>query len=326
MTGSDHTTRTLLLSQKEPGILLVSRGSASNVDLDAESLDTGVSQIRAFNLTNMTSEPYNYARDGLRLGWGLRNSVGIVEHPDTGGIFSVENSVDQIMREGTDIHEDNPGEELNFHGYLNGTDYGPQGTNYGYPYCFAAWNVDDIPSNGNLSVGSNFAMGNPNNTINDTYCAEQTSPRLTFQAHMAPLDIKFNNSASEAWVTFRGSWNRDEPAGYKLSLIAFENGEPVAQPDNNTGYVDIFSNQRLTDCPDNCFRPVGLAMSSDGRIFMTSDASGEIYLITRDVGGNGTASSGSGNAGDATSDARKMVGATTAITISSFFAFLWVLL
>lgn len=49
-------------------------------------------------------------------------------------------------------------------------------------------------------------MGDQNSTINDTFCAEQTPPRLTFQAHMAPLDIKFNNSASEAWVTFHGSW------------------------------------------------------------------------------------------------------------------------
>lgn len=49
-------------------------------------------------------------------------------------------------------------------------------------------------------------MGDQNNTVNDTFCAERTPPRLTFQAHMAPLDIKFNDSASEAWVTFHGSW------------------------------------------------------------------------------------------------------------------------
>ena len=208
MNTNDHTTRTLTLSQFVNGILLVSRGSTSNVDLEAESLVSGHSQIKAFDLINITADGYDFNTAGLRLGWGLRNSVGVAEHPITGGIYSVENSVDQIMRDGMDIHQDNPGEEMNFHGFLNGTEYAAQGSNYGYPYCFAAWVPSDIPDNSNLTIGSNFAMGNanPNNTINDTYCAEQTAPRLTFQAHMAPLDIVFNNSGTEAWVTFHGSW------------------------------------------------------------------------------------------------------------------------
>ena len=84
----------------------------SNVDLIAESLDSGHSQIRAFDLDNVPDNGYDFASDGLRLGWGLRNSVGVAEHPETGGIYSVENSVDQIMRDGKDVHQDNPGEEM----------------------------------------------------------------------------------------------------------------------------------------------------------------------------------------------------------------------
>ena len=206
MNTEDHTTRTLLLSQKVNSVLLISRGSTSNVDLAAEALSSGHSQIRAFNLTNVTQNGYSYDSDGLRLGWGLRNSVGVAEHPVTGGIYSVENSVDQIMRQGKDVHQDNPGEEMNFHGYLNGTEYAPQGSNYGYPYCYTSWVPADLPQNSNLTVGSNFAMGDQNSTVNDAYCAQQTPPRLTFQAHMAPLDLKFNNSGTEAWVTFHGSW------------------------------------------------------------------------------------------------------------------------
>lgn len=187
MNNEDHTTRTLLMSSKVNGTLLVSRGSTSNLDLEAEELSSGHSQLRAFNLNNITDDGYDFNRDGLRLGWGLRNSVGVAEHPITGGIYSVENSVDEAEREGQDIHEDNPGEEMNFHGYLNGTEYPPQGSNYGYPYCYAAWVPGDLPMNGNLTVGSQFSLGDQNNTINDTYCAEQTPPRLTFQAHMGKL-------------------------------------------------------------------------------------------------------------------------------------------
>jgi len=112
MTTSDHTTRTLMLSQKVNGTLVISRGSTSNVDPLAEMLSSGHSQIKAFDLNNVTDLGYDFNTEGLILGWGLRNSVGVVEHPDTGGIYSVENSVDQIMREGKDVHQDNPGEEM----------------------------------------------------------------------------------------------------------------------------------------------------------------------------------------------------------------------
>ena len=172
MNTDDHTTRTLLLSQKVDHMLLISRGSTSNIDPAAAMLSSGHSQIKAFNLSNIPADGYSYDTDGLRLGWGLRNSVGVAEHPTTGGIYSVENSVDQATRDGEDVHEENPGEEMNYHGFLNGTEYAPQGSNYGYPYCFAAWSPINLPDNSKLTVGSQFAIGNMNDTINDTYCAE----------------------------------------------------------------------------------------------------------------------------------------------------------
>ena len=110
MSNSDHTTRTLLLSQRSPGLLLVSRGSDSNEDSDAKNKATGHSQLKAFDITKVGDQPYDFASQGTLLGWGLRNSVGVAEEPLTGGIWSVENSVDQMKRNGVDIHQDNPGE------------------------------------------------------------------------------------------------------------------------------------------------------------------------------------------------------------------------
>ena len=292
MTTSDHTTRTLLVPQKVNGLLVISRGSTANIDPEAELLSSGHSEVKAFNLTNITSAGYDFDTQGLRLGWGLRNSVGVGEHPVTGGIYTVENSVDQLTRNGQDVHEDNPGEEMNFLGYLNGTKYAGEGRNFGYPYCFSTWVPADIPDNANLTVGSPFAAGTENNTINDTYCADETvAARLTFQAHQAPLDIKFNNSGTEGWVTFHGSWDRTQPVGYKVSLIQFENGSPVATASSNTSTTDIFTNVDNSKCPDNCFRPVGLAFDSQGRMFVSSDASGEIYVVVRDQSVTGTANS-----------------------------------
>ena len=81
-----------------------------------------------------------------------------------------------------------------------------------------------------------------------------------------------------------------EPSGYKVSAIAFSNGEPVAESTSTTGYVDVVSNADNSKCPDDCFRPVGLAFDSQGRLFFSSDSTGEIYMITGESsnGANGT--------------------------------------
>lgn len=204
MSNDDHTTRTLLMSDKEPGILLVSRGSNSNIDMEAAVLSSGHSQIKAFNVSNVTStsSPYTFSSEGRLLGWGLRNSVGVAEEPLTGGLYSVENSADEIDRSGRDIHEDNPGEEMNYHGFLNSSTEN-QGGNYGYPFCYAVWDPNDFTG---LPVGSQF-VPQPNSTLNDTTCADKyVPPRLTFQAHMAPLDIVFLPNGTEAYISFHGSW------------------------------------------------------------------------------------------------------------------------
>lgn len=186
-------------------MLVVSRGSDKNLDEVASVLNFGHSQIRAFNTSNITSSspPYDFTTTGHRLGWGLRNSVGVAEEPLTGGIYSVENSADDVKRNGVDIHQDNPGEEMNYHGFLNDTE--DQGGNYGYPNCFAVWNTN-IPDLGSMTTGSQFSM-EQNSTVNDTFCAkDRIAPVMTFPAHNAPLDIKFQPNGSEAYVSFHGSW------------------------------------------------------------------------------------------------------------------------
>lgn len=86
-------------------------------------------------------------------------------------------------------------------------------------------------------------------------------------------------------------------AGYKVSVVEFENGEPVEPSTSLTGAVDIMSNADVTRCGDvDCFRPAGLAWDSQGRLFMSSDETGEIYAILR-VDGNPTASAGSNATG-----------------------------
>ena len=64
-------------------------------------------------------------------------------------------------------------------------------------------------------------------------------------------------------------------------MLKFANGEPVDQAGSNTSTTTILGNADNSVCPDNCFRPTGLTFDSKGRLFMASDASGEIYVITQ---------------------------------------------
>lgn len=306
MSTSDHTTRTLLLSQKKPGILLVSRGSQSNEDSNAEDLDSGHSQIRSFDLSQLSSgssvTPYAYL-DGHVIGWGLRNSVGVAEDPSSGGLWSVENSVDQLHRKGRDIHQDNPAEELNYHGTVgqtsdNGGNNKTQGGNYGYPVCYAIWSTANFPDLGALATASQFPDDDAPGNVTDAACNDDyVAPRLAFQAHTAPLDIKFDADGAYAYVSFHGSWNREAPVGYRIARVAFKDGQPAAARDSMDAAVDVLATKDLSNCPDRCFRPVGLAWDAKGRLWFSSDSTGEIFVMQHDGSSGGDGKDGKSAAG-----------------------------
>lgn len=76
--------------------------------------------------------------------------------------------------------------------------------------------------------------------------------------------------------------DRSSPTGYKLSVIPFSGGEPVAAPNNNTATIDILTNADNSVCPEKCLRPVGIAFDKQGRLFLSSDSTGEIYVVSKD--------------------------------------------
>lgn len=298
MSTSDHTTRTLLLSKKKPGMLLVSRGSQSNEDNNATELDSGYSQIRSFDLSKLGSggdaKPYEYL-DGHVIGWGLRNSVGVAED-SSGGLWSVENSVDELHRKGQDIHQDNPAEELNYHGAIDKPDdRQSQGGNHGYPVCYAIWSTKNFPDLGTLGTASQFPDDDAPGNVTDAACNDEyVAPRLAFQAHTAPLDIKFDADGANAYVSFHGSWNREDPVGYRIASVAFKDGQPTAGKDSMDAAVDVLATKDLSNCPDNCFRPVGLAWDSKGRLWFSSDSTGEIFVMQHDSSSGGGGGDGDG--------------------------------
>lgn len=288
MFNTDHSTRTLLMSKKVPGTMLINRGSESNIDPLAANKSSGHGQVKAFNLNKLGNKPFDFTTDGKLLGWGVRNDVGVSEHPATGGIFTVENSVDDISRDGVDFHNNNPGEKLQYMGTLLNNTSPNQGSNFGYPECFAAWAPRAVPQPPKgLKVGQQFSISK---STTDAQCRQRTAPRLVFDAHTAPLDIKFESPAGRtAYITFHGSHDRAIPKGYSVTMVAFgANGMPVDPSTSKKAAVELVREKTLKGCPSShrCLRPVGLALDGQNRLFFSSDNSGEVYV----VGGIGGAS------------------------------------
>lgn len=127
--------------------------------------------------------------------------------------------------------------------------------------------------------------------------------------------------------------NRDDPVGYKVSFIQFDGkGSPTAAANSTTAAIDIVSNPDLSKCPDNCFRPAGLAWDSKGRLFMSSDSTGEIYVITKQDGSGvnsvsqaalNTASGGDGSAIDPSAAPSPTGSGSAAVTLSWQDASIW---
>ncbi|KAF5675561.1 L-sorbosone dehydrogenase [Fusarium heterosporum] len=282
--SSTHSTRTLMIPVAgNPNLLLVAGGSDGNLDAETVHKDVVRSQVRVFKIDDMLAAgaPLEYGGGSL-LGWGLRNSVGWAEDPSTGYIWSVENSVDNLYRGDVDIHNSNPGEELNFHGLPNDTSSAQYGANYGYPGCFAIYDssvIKDYP--GGARVGKQMAgtpQGETDLGYTDEECQKKQAPRITFGSHLAPLDIKFRDG-SAAYIAIHGSWNRDPGDGYRLSKVAFKNGEPVSVSDDPKAEEQLMWNTDNSKCPSACFRPAGLAFDKTQRLFMTSDSTGELYVV-----------------------------------------------
>ncbi|PHH85622.1 hypothetical protein CDD83_152 [Cordyceps sp. RAO-2017] len=150
-----------------------------------------------------------------------------------------------------------------------------------------------MPGLGPLRAGDQFAAGAADGPVSDEQCArDYVAPRLVFPAHSSPLDIKFDAHGSRAFISFHGSWNRESPVGYRIAVVDFNNatGQPVAPRDSTDAAVDVLSAPDLTACPDGCFRPVGLAWDRSGRLWFTSDSTGEIFLLQQDAAGSDAAS------------------------------------
>lgn len=113
-----------------------------------------------------------------------------------------------MVRKGVDVHNTNPGEELNFHGLPNDTSSRVYGKNYGYPACVAIFDSSNVVGYpGGAKTGMQMVGDQMPSSYTDEWCQRNTvAPSITFRSHLAPLDIKFRLDGRSALVSFHGSW------------------------------------------------------------------------------------------------------------------------
>ncbi len=105
-------------------------------------------------------------------------------------------------------------------------------------------------------------------------CDGVASPAATFPAHTAPLDLV-------AWedhlvVALHGSWNSSVKVGYALWWIPWD-GQPTGEPEPfATGFLPDGASDALG-------RPAGLAVGTDGALYVSDDKAGFVYRIAADA-------------------------------------------
>lgn len=96
VTGMDsgiHSTRNLLVSPKDPNMVMLQVGSNANLDYQSADKATGRAIIKIFDMSKAPASGYNYKTGGEVFGYGLRNEIGFTADPN-GHVWGVENSGD----------------------------------------------------------------------------------------------------------------------------------------------------------------------------------------------------------------------------------------
>ena len=244
--GGNHFTRTLLFQPTPADAafterrLLVSVGSSCNVCNEA---DWRRAKVLVTNYDGGELKPFAS---------GLRNSVFLTLHPATGQVWATEMGRDWL---GDNL----PPDEINIV---------EEEKNYGWPICYGQ-NIHDA------DFDKNTYIRNPCQT------PFETPSTLDIPAHAAPLGLAF--IPEEGWperyrhhllVALHGSWNRSQPAGYKV--VRF----PLNAKGKPAGSISDFITGWISPDGKTLGRPVDILALPGGVAYLSDDAAGVIYLLT----------------------------------------------
>jgi glucose/arabinose dehydrogenase len=264
LTGGGHWTRDVVFT-KDGQHMLVSVGSGSNVD-DADTHQREFHRADVLEYTPEGKFVEVYAT-------GIRNCVGEAINPVTGSLWCSTNERDNL---GNHLVPD----------YVTSV---PEGSFFGWPWYYMGGHQDPrLPQPCANGTGPNPQLTAPIDPDQAKDCkrvdmsAKVKTPDVLVQPHMASLEMTFYPTVKkefpatydgDAFAAEHGSWNRANRAGYEVIHIPVKNGKA-------TGEYEDFLTGFVTADGQVWGRPVGVAVGSDGSLFVTDDGSRSVWHVT----------------------------------------------
>lgn len=231
-----HWTKALTASA-DGRFLYVGIGSNSNITERGMTAEVDRARIWEINADTGAHRPY---------ATGLRNPTALAIQPETEQLWTVVNERDEI---GPNLVPD----------YLTAVQ---EGAFYGWPYSYWGQNVD-----------SRVRPQDPEKV------AAAIKPDYALGSHVAALGLDFSTPtmgaefAEGVFIGEHGSWNRDDPVGYKVIFVPFSDGRPAGPPvDFVTGFLSADEKARG--------RPVGVTVDPHGALIVADDLSNTVWRVT----------------------------------------------
>jgi glucose/arabinose dehydrogenase len=208
--------------------------------------------------------------DGARYATGLRNTVALTAHPESGVLYGVVHGRDQLSANWSQYFNDEQSAEKPSEEFV----MVESGDDFGWPYCY------HDPELGHLVLAPEY--GGDGQAVGR--CAEAKEPLAAFPAHWAPDGVIFYTGdefpadyRGGAFIAFHGSWNRSPlpQEGYNLVFQPFEGAEPSG---DWVVFADGFAGAEKGPRQAQ-HRPVGVAQGPDGSLYVSDDSGGRIYRI-----------------------------------------------
>lgn len=232
-----HWTKSLAVSEDGRQLYV---GIGSNSNITERGMEVEIDRAMVWQIDAATGAHKPYAT-------GIRNPTALTIQPGSGQLWAVANERDEL---GPDLVPD----------YLTSV---REGAFYGWPYSYWGQNVDP--------------RAQPQNPAK---VAAAIKPDYSLGSHVAALGVDFSipamgeKFADGAFVGEHGSWNRDNPVGYKVIFVPFGNGKPAGEP------IDFATGFRGDDGKTRG-RPVGVTVDPKGALIIADDLANTIWRVTR---------------------------------------------
>ncbi len=272
-----HSAHNILLDGR--GTLYVNVGSLTN-SCQRDDRETGSPGVDPCVELQTRAGIWRYAADrqgqrfspGERYATGIRNAMGIAVDPRDGSMYATQHGRDQLLQNWGKLYNAEQSAELPAEELVRVS----QGSDFGWPYCYYDQNQRKLvlaPEYG----GDGKQVGR---------CADKQAPVAAFPGHWAPMSAAFYTGQQfpakyrdGVFVAFHGSWNRAPlpQAGYNVTFVPMRAGQPAGDYER---FADGFAGTaRLANPGAARHRPVGLAASPDGGLYVTDDVGGRIWKI-----------------------------------------------